>query len=77
MTAAGYTQTSGSSYIGYVYPNSDAESDKLIDGFELVIGTCMFDPDTDNDGISDGDEVLGYPRTDPITTVVACGGVGC
>ncbi len=77
MTAAGYTQTSGNSFIGYVYTNSDTDNDKLIDGFESMIGTCLSDADTDNDGLSDGDEVLGYPRTDPITTVVACGGLGC
>ncbi len=77
MTTAGYTETSGNSFIGYVYLNSDADSDNLIDGFERTIGTCLTDSDTDNDGISDGEEVLGYPRTDPISTVVACNGTGC
>ncbi len=63
---------SGNSYIGYVYLNTDADNDHLIDGFERAIGTCLNDNDTDNDGIIDGDEVLGYPRTDPVSTVVSC-----
>lgn len=72
MEAAGYTLTSGNPYIGYVYANIDTDGDGLIDGWERAIGTCLTDWDTDNDGKSDGEEVLGYPRSDPISTVVPC-----
>lgn len=74
MTAQGYQlpSSSVSPWIGYVYTNTDTDGDELIDGFELAIGTCPNDSDTDNDGINDGDEVLQFPRTDPIGVVVAC-----
>ncbi|NOQ63023.1 MAG: S8 family serine peptidase [Methyloprofundus sp.] len=52
--------------IAYVYPNQDADNDGLIDGFENLIGTCDNNPDSNGDGRSDGMEVLGYPRTDPL-----------
>ncbi len=73
MQAAGYTQSSGNSFIGYVYTNTDTDGDNLIDGFERIAGTCINRVDTDGDGISDGDEVLGYPRTDPNPQSVSCG----
>lgn len=73
MEADDYTVLSNNiSYIGHVYLNEDEDGDDLIDGFELSIGTCKDNTDTDNDGISDGDEVLGYPRTDPMSTAIAC-----
>jgi hypothetical protein len=67
MIAQGYTDFSGSGWLGYVYPNVDTDSDDLIDGFETVIGTCRDAWDTDGDGISDGEEVSWYPYTDPGT----------
>lgn len=78
MAAAGYTGSGGiSDVLGYVYLNTDSDSDGLVDGFERIIGTCITDAHTDNDTIPDGLEVMGYPRTDPISSVVACGGGGC
>jgi len=43
----------------------DSDGDGLPDTQELVLGTDPFDPDTDDDGLSDGDEVLVY-ETDPL-----------
>lgn len=77
MAALGYTQNTGSAWISYVYLSSDADGDGLIDGFERAIDTCLFDSDTDNDGHSDGEEVLEYPRRDPISIVAPCDGTGC
>lgn len=65
MALAGYSETFGSEWIGYVYPNKDTDGDHLIDGFEALIGTNKSSFDTDCDGKSDGTEVLGYPRSDP------------
>ncbi len=74
MNAAGYTYIEGNNaFIGYVYLNENADNDLLVDGYERAIGTCINDSDTDNDGISDGEEVLNYPRTDPVDVVTACG----
>lgn len=38
-------------------PNSDCDNDKLTLAQELALGTDPADPDTDNDGLIDGDEV--------------------
>jgi hypothetical protein len=62
MQAEGYTQLSGSDWLGYVYPNVDSDQDGLIDGFENVLGTNPSGPDTDLDGLRDGVE---YPLADP------------
>ncbi|MFZ1754576.1 MAG: LamG-like jellyroll fold domain-containing protein, partial [Caldilineaceae bacterium] len=44
----------------------DSDGDGLNDDVECQeLGTYPDDPDTDNDGISDGAEVLGYPRANP------------
>lgn len=61
----GYTVTVGDDWIGYVYPNVDTDQDGLIDGFEIIAGTCRDVWDTDGDSISDGAELLNYPYTDP------------
>ncbi len=66
MQALGYTQNSGDDWIGYVYPNTDSDFDDLIDGFEDLAGTDTADPDSDGDGLADGQEVLEYPYSDPL-----------
>lgn len=43
----------------------DSDGDGLTDEYELSIGTDPFNPDTDGDGLGDGDEVLFY-GTDPL-----------
>jgi serine protease len=62
MLAEGYTQLSGSDWLGWVYPNVDSDGDGLIDGFEAVLGTNQLGVDTDLDGRWDGVE---YPLADP------------
>ncbi|MCH9649733.1 MAG: S8 family serine peptidase [Deltaproteobacteria bacterium] len=63
-----YTRTSGNSCIGYVFPNDDSDSDGLIDGFELVLGTDPLNADSDSDSIPDGSEypLGGLPVSDPL-----------
>jgi len=43
----------------------DSDSDGLADSYEDAVGTDPSDPDSDNDGIADGDEVLVF-GTDPL-----------
>ena len=43
----------------------DSDGDGLSDAYEIQIGTNPFDPDTDKDGLTDGEEVLIY-GTDPL-----------
>jgi serine protease len=62
MQAEGYTQLSGSDWLGWVYPNLDSDGDGLIDGFERILGTNLFGVDTDLDGLWDSFE---YPLADP------------
>jgi serine protease len=62
MQAEGYTQLSGSDWLGYVYPNVDSDGDGLINGFETILGTNAFGADSDLDGRPDGAE---YPLADP------------
>jgi len=70
--SAGYLSQPGlDDWIGYVYPNLDTDGDTLIDGFEAVIGTDPNAPDSDCDGVSDGEEVLRYGSNgygDPLGT---------
>lgn len=37
----------------------DSDGDRLIDCLEVALQTDLWDPDTDDDGLGDGDEVLG------------------
>lgn len=37
----------------------DDDNDRLVNCQEAILGTSIGDPDTDNDGLRDGDEVLG------------------
>lgn len=62
MQAEGYTQLSGSDWLGWVYPNVDSDGDGLINGIEAVLGTNQLGVDTDLDGRWDGVE---YPLADP------------
>ena len=67
MVSQGYTSTGNANeVIGYVYPNVDKDGDGLIDGFELLIGTNPLVADSDCDGLSDGQEALNYPYSDPL-----------
>jgi hypothetical protein len=70
MTSRGYTEYSGSEWIGWVYPNVDSDSDGVIDGFETILGTNIHYNDSDYDGISDGVEVNNYPYGDPKNPMV-------
>ena len=49
--------------VGFVYLNSDNDSDLLVDGWERLLGTNAANPDTDCDGLSDGFEVRAYRST--------------
>jgi serine protease len=66
MISAGYSRIDGRDWIGYVYLNQDSDKDDLIDGFERIIGTDLSKPDTDDDGISDGQEIFSFPYSDPL-----------
>ncbi len=46
-------------------PTLDSDHDGLPDVQERVLGTDPNNPDTDNDGVTDGDEILKY-RTNPL-----------
>jgi outer membrane protein OmpA-like peptidoglycan-associated protein len=43
----------------------DSDGDGLTDSMELELGTDPYDPDTDKDGLTDGEEVNEY-KTDPL-----------
>jgi outer membrane protein OmpA-like peptidoglycan-associated protein len=45
--------------------SSDSDGDGLSDSVEVELRTDPFDPDTDRDGLTDGEEVLKY-KTDPL-----------
>ncbi len=65
--ANGYGPTSGTNdWIGYVYENVDNDGDAVINGFETLIGTNPNLADSDGDGLSDGDEILTFPYSDPL-----------
>jgi|GEM_PF-4936866 len=51
--------------LGYAYPNVDSDGDLVLDGMELILGTNPLDPDSDNDGLLDGEE---YPPTSPVVS---------
>ncbi len=44
---------------------TDSDGDGLLDREEAQLGTDPYDPDTDKDGLSDGEEVKNY-KTDPL-----------
>jgi len=54
--------------LGYVFPNVDSDSDGIIDGMELVLGTDPTIRDTDGDTVADGLEypLAGIPQSDPL-----------
>lgn len=66
MQSLGYTQNL--TKLGYAYPNTDSDSDGLIDGMEYVIGTDSTLADSDCDGQSDGYEFpqAEISRSDPL-----------
>jgi len=53
--------------LGYVFPNVDSDSDGIIDGMELILGTNPNNLDSDGDCIGDGVEysLTGIPQSDP------------
>ena len=55
----------GSSKVCVARP-ADLDGDRLPDGIELQLGTDPADADSDDDGVSDGDEVLDL-ATDPLS----------
>ena len=57
----------GSDYESVACMWLDSDSDGLSDPAENLIGSDPADPDTDNDGIKDGDEVGGDDKYDPNT----------
>ncbi len=68
-TDAGYTVLDGATCLGYAYPNLDSDGDTVINGYEGLLGTNPSSSDSDCDGLSDGQEVLAYPPTDPRGTL--------
>ncbi len=46
-------------------PNSDIDGDKLLNDEERTLGTDPRNPDTDGDGLKDGEEVMTY-KTNPL-----------
>jgi large repetitive protein len=52
-------------------PTNDCDEDGLDNAAEILAGTDNANPDSDNDGLNDGEEVLGID--DPLTTPVATG----
>lgn len=77
MIAAGYTDDSGDSWIGWVYPNTDSDQDSLIDGFEIVLGTNPAQRNSDCDVLEDGVEypLTGIPSSDPLVPVYSPGSI--
>ena len=55
----------GAGVVAMADPNADADGDGLIDTDEAKYGTDPHDPDTDKDGLKDGEEVHTY-HTDPL-----------
>ena len=46
-------------------PDDDFDNDRITNGAELAIGLDPANPDSDGDGINDGEELCAYPFTDP------------
>jgi outer membrane protein OmpA-like peptidoglycan-associated protein len=56
----------GLNLIGFLKPiNNDPDNDGLLNDEEKKLGTDPYNPDTDGDGLTDGDEVHKY-RTNPL-----------
>jgi len=47
-----------------VLPNVDTDGDGIVDAWETLLGTSASSRDSDGDGCSDGEELLGYVRPD-------------
>ncbi len=64
MESQGYTSNGGFSFaevLGYVYLNVDSDGDRVINGFESLLGTDPLVADSDCDGLGDGVEILDFP----------------
>jgi hypothetical protein len=62
MESQGYTSNGGGAeVIGYAYPNVDSDGDRVINGFESLLGTDPLVADSDCDGLGDGVEILDFP----------------
>lgn len=57
--------TFGAGFTYYVFGDSDFDDDGLTNSRERSIGTDPYNPDTDGDGLKDGEEVFTY-HTDPL-----------
>ncbi|PIV69192.1 MAG: hypothetical protein COS08_05210, partial [Euryarchaeota archaeon CG01_land_8_20_14_3_00_38_12] len=44
--------------------NPDFDNDRLLDGFELLYNTNIINPDSDNDGLDDFDEIFEYRKVE-------------
>jgi serine protease len=67
---SGYVSTFpgfSTSTLGYAYPSTNTDNDLLPDAMELVIGTSMWQTDSDGDGSIDSNEysMSGIPVSDP------------
>lgn len=52
--------------VSVIAPPVDTDGDTLVDSLESTLGTSPNDADTDDDGLSDGEEVSGAITTDPL-----------
>ena len=74
--AASATQTAAANQTqAAISGQEDPDMDGLINNEELQIGTDPFNPDTDGDGLGDGEEVKSY-RTNPLAPDTDSDGLG-
>jgi hypothetical protein len=65
LPVQGYTSSPvGAEVLGYAYLNEDSDGDRVIDGFERLVGTDLHVSDSDCDGLGDGVEILDFPYAD-------------